>query len=430
MQALSNRGAFGTISNHRFDLRTNNTVRLTVSPSGNVGIGTTAQASTLGVNGTVTVNTGNLDLDASTATTGNLLKDGVRFLHNFGTGNSFLGVAAGNFSLTGSNNVGVGGEALLGLTGGSANTALGRAALAQTTTGANNTAVGTSALLFNKTGSRNTAVGDEALFVNTGFDNTAVGEDTLRANTDGSANAAVGEDALLSNTSGRENTAVGEAALRLNTVGFTNTAVGRAALEDNVSGSANTAVGEGALRNTTGSGNIALGRTAGISQTTGNDSIYIGNPGVAGESFTTRIGGVSQGRAFIAGIAGTTTGVADAVAVLIDSAGQLGTASSSRRYKNDVRDMGDLRAGLQRLRPVTFRYKQAQAGGQRLEYGLIAEEVAEVYPGLVVYNEEGQPETVQYRKVNAMLLNEVQKQHRQIQALLARVARLEHRQTN
>ena len=396
MQALSNRGAFGTISNYRFDLRTNNTVRLTVSPSGNVGIGTTAPASTLGVNGTVTVNTGNLDLDASTATTGNLLKDGVRFLHNFGTGNSFLGVAAGNFSLTGSNNVGVGGEALLGLTGGSANTALGRAALAQTTTGANNTAVGTSALLFNKTGSRNTAVGDEALFVNTGFDNTAVGE----------------------------------AALRLNTVGFTNTAVGRAALEDNVSGSASTAVGEGALRNTTGSGNIALGRTAGISQTTGNDSIYIGNPGVAGESFTTRIGGVSQGRAFIAGIAGTTTGVADAVAVLIDSAGQLGTASSSRRYKNDVRDMGDLRAGLQRLRPVTFRYKQAQAGGQRLEYGLIAEEVAEVYPGLVVYNEEGQPETVQYRKVNAMLLNEVQKQHRQIQALLARVARLEHRQTN
>ena len=92
--------------------------------------------------------------------------------------------------------------------------------------------------------------------------------------------------------------------------------------------------------------------------------------------------------------------------------------------------MGAASEGVLRLRPVTFRYKQAQAGGQRLEYGLIAEEVTEVYPGLVVYNEEGQPETVQYRKVNAMLLNEVQKQHRQIQALLARVARLEHRQTN
>ena len=92
--------------------------------------------------------------------------------------------------------------------------------------------------------------------------------------------------------------------------------------------------------------------------------------------------------------------------------------------------MGAASEGVLRLRPVTFRYKQAQAGGQRLEYGLIAEEVTEVYPGLVVYNEEGQPKTVQYRKVNAMLLNEVQKQHRQIQALLARVARLEHRQTN
>ena len=97
--------------------------------------------------------------------------------------------------------------------------------------------------------------------------------------------------------------------------------------------------------------------------------------------------------------------------------------------------MGASSTGLMRLRPVTFRYKQAQAGG--LEYGLIAEEVAAVFPDIVVYDDAGRPETVQYRKVNAMLLNEVQHQHRelttqrqQIEDLLARVARLERRQTN
>ena len=68
-----------------------------------------------------------------------------------------------------------------------------------------------------------------------------------------------------------------------------------------------------------------------------------------------------------------------------------------------------------RLRPVTFRYKKAYANGERpLQYGLIAEEVAEVYPELVVKNDEGQVQTVQYHKLNSMLLNEVQKQHRQI----------------
>jgi len=71
-----------------------------------------------------------------------------------------------------------------------------------------------------------------------------------------------------------------------------------------------------------------------------------------------------------------------------------------------------------RLRPVTFRYRQTDADGpQPVEYGLIAEEVAEIYPDLVVYDAEGAPETVQYRKVNAMLLNEVQRQAREAQAL-------------
>ena len=125
----------------------------------------------------------------------------------------------------------------------------------------------------------------------------------------------------------------------------------------------------------------------------------------------------TQTTTFIAGVRGSTTGVADAIQVLIDSSGQLGTVSSSRRYKEDIQDMGRASAGLLDLRPVTFRYTQASTDGATpIQYGLIAEEVAAIYPDVVVYNDAGQPETVQYRKVNAMLLNEVQRQHRQIEA--------------
>ena len=102
--------------------------------------------------------------------------------------------------------------------------------------------------------------------------------------------------------------------------------------------------------------------------------------------------------------------------VVIDSAGQLGTVSSSRRYKEDIQSMAGASRGLMRLRPVTFRNTQAFAGGAKpRQYGLIAEEVAEVYPDVVVGNADGQIETIQYDKINAMLLNEVQEQHRTIQ---------------
>ena len=116
----------------------------------------------------------------------------------------------------------------------------------------------------------------------------------------------------------------------------------------------------------------------------------------------------------MAGIRGVTTVNADAVPVLIDSSGQLGTASSSRRYKFDIADIGDATDGLMRLRPVTFRYL-AHGDNAPLQYGLIAEEVDEVYPELVARNNDGQVETVMYQFLSPMLLNEVQKQHRQIE---------------
>jgi len=80
--------------------------------------------------------------------------------------------------------------------------------------------------------------------------------------------------------------------------------------------------------------------------------------------------------------------------VLIDANGQLGTMSSSRRYKEDIQDMGDASSGLMSLRPVTFRYKQPYANGSKpIDYGLIAEEVADVYPDLVAYSPSGDVQT-------------------------------------
>jgi hypothetical protein len=136
---------------------------------------------------------------------------------------------------------------------------------------------------------------------------------------------------------------------------------------------------------------------------------------------------------FAAGIRGVTTGNNDAIPVVIDSNGQLGTVSSSRRFKEDIHDMDTVSSSLMRLRPVTFRYQRPFADGSKpIQYGLIAEEVADVYPDLVAHSADGQIETVKYQVLDSMLLNELQKEHKQVQeqaetirVLEARLAALE-----
>jgi hypothetical protein len=242
--------------------------------------------------------------------------------------------------------------------------------------------------------------------------NTANGASALLNNTTGSFNTAIGSGALLNNTTGYNNTANGNLALRLNTTGFRNTANGASALNDNTTGNRNTANGVFALsNNTTGSFNVALGYQAGLDLTTGNYNICIGHRGVAAESYAIRIGTTGiQTTAFVAGIRGVTTVNANAIPVLIDSAGQLGTTSSSREVKQDIAALGAISERLLGLRPVSFRYKeQAARGDTTPQFGLIAEEVAEVFPELVVYDTRGRPETVKYHLLVPLLLNEVQR---------------------
>jgi hypothetical protein len=329
-------------------------------------------------------------------------------------------------------NTAEGQNALFGLTTGVANIGVGWYSLWSNTDGSYNTAVGAGTLLFNIgdqttfEGVDNTAVGAAALLFNTtGTDNTATGAVALLNNTEGSNNTATGSFALQSNTTGNLNTANGLSALLSNTSGIGNTAEGGDALVLNTTGGGNTAIGTGALgSNTTGNGNIAVGSAAGHDLTTGNQNIVIGNPNaVAGESNTVRIGNsLSQTRVFIAGIRGVATGNNDAINVVIDSDGQLGTVSSSRRFKKEIKPMDTASEAILALKPVTFHYEGDETN--RSEFGLIAEEVAQVNPDLVVHDENGEIYTVRYDAVNAMLLNEFLKGHRKNQEQQATIIQL------
>jgi hypothetical protein len=108
--------------------------------------------------------------------------------------------------------------------------------------------------------------------------------------------------------------------------------------------------------------------------------------------------------------------------VTVAANGRLGIVMSSARFKRDIRDMGDQSNGLLQLRPVTFRYKSDPTG--QLQYGLVAEQVAKVYPELVTYGPDGKVLTVRYSMLSAMLLNELQKQSRENQRLATQVGNL------
>jgi hypothetical protein len=307
------------------------------------------------------------------------------------------------------------------------NTAEGTKALFSLTTGSANTAVGWFSLFSNAGGSFNTATGAGSLLFNTADENTAFGTAALLSNTTGNENTANGTLALFSNTTGVQNTAVGYSALSSNTTAGANTngantAVGAFALGLTVTGGANTAIGYSALYNATGGGNIALGDLAGFDVTTGDSNILIGNRGVAADAATIRIGSEFQTRTFIAAIRGVTTGVADALNVVIDSNGQLGTISSSRRFKKEIKPMDKGSEDILALKPVTFHYKSDKKDTS--QFGLIAEEVAAVNPDLVVRDKKGEIYTVRYEAVNAMLLNEFLKEHRKVEKLEATVADL------
>jgi hypothetical protein len=358
-----------------------------------------------------------------------------------GSGNTATGFQALAFNKSGNYNVAQGVASLKLNTTGSLNTAVGAFALNVNTTGGANTAIGFDALGANQgDASRNTAVGQFALkgfnwdgadrYRQLGDDNTAIGKSAMMENDTGNNNTAIGSDALRGSgndgMTGSNNTASGALALLRNTTGDGNTATGYTALQFNASGFRNSAMGVNALGGvTTGARNTAVGFGAGKNIVSGSDNIAIGanTVGAASENGVIRIGtSAFQKKAFIAGIRGVATGSTNATAVFIDTNGQLGTIKSSREVKEDIQPMGSVSERLSALRPVTFRYKEASDDGTKpMQFGLIAEEVAQVFPELVVYDADGKPETVRYDVIATILLNEFQKERSTNQVEMARL---------
>lgn len=307
------------------------------------------------------------------------------------------------------------------------NSAFGYSALKNNTQGDKNSAIGYATLYSNTRGYYNTGLGYYALYQNTeGYSNTAVGMYALSSNTVGTYNTAIGRDALGDSSTGEMNTASGYRALYGNTTGSYNSAFGVSALDRNEEGKYNTSIGFGALQyarsgnNSTavgtralfysdgGSNNIALGNYAGAGITTGSNNIEIGTWGDGADDAVIRVGDPAIHKAtYIAGISGVkTTG---GVQVFINSAGQLGTVTSSQRFKKDIKSLDSVSNKLLQLRPVSFIYKEDEKN--EVQYGLIAEEVAKVYPELVQYDQQGKPFTVYYRLLTPLLLSELQRQY-------------------
>jgi Chaperone of endosialidase len=392
---------------------------------------------------------------------------------------SLLSNASGNFNTatgagallatTADENTAIGAAALLSNTTGEANAAHGAFALFNNTEGSNNTANGPEALFSNKTGRDNTATGAQALFFNDGdpsnnegSENSAFGNGALFGNTTGYANSAFGSGALDLNNSGRfntaigfhamgsnfalgdgaiatgdnntalgalalssniegdDNTAVGDSALFNNADGESNTAVGGGALANNTSGFANTAIGFQALPNcSTGSGNIGVGQDAGFNVSTASNVICIGI--IGGDN-------IDNG-CYIANIYSNIQPVigTDPDYVTIASNGKLGRSNlngSSRRFKHDIQPMDTASEVIFALKPVSFRYNKEYDPAERPSFGLIAEDVADLAPDLVGRNKKGEPESVRYEQINAMLLNEFLKEHRRVQEQEASIMQL------
>jgi hypothetical protein len=314
-------------------------------------------------------------------------------------------------------------NALAGLASGQGNTGIGWYALFTAGDSSFSTGVGGGALALN-TGDSNTAVGAAALLLNTtGTLNTAVGTDALVFNSVGSDNNAVGAFALFNNDSSRSglanfNNAHGRGALEANVDGSENNALGDLALTANTTGSHNTGMGDDALDSCVdGSSNVAIGDEAGTDVVHGSNIICVGANIFGGGPFADL-----DNTCFIGSIDGEpTSDPGSTVAVLIDSNNVLGTAVSSGRFKHDIKPMDKASEALLALKPVSFKYNYDKKGST--QYGLIAEDVAQVDPHLVLYR-DNEPYTVKYDQINVMLLNEFLKEHKKVEEQQASISQL------
>jgi hypothetical protein len=376
------------------------------STSHRLGLGTPSPTQQLDL-------TGMMNMPATTATAGTptagvLLLGGQPFLHNYSPPggcsycvNAFLGLDAGNFTMTGFYHTAVGPYALESNTSGYSNTALGYASLALNTQGSANTAVGISSLFYNATAGSNTAVGFGSLYAqsydngNTAWDsfNTAIGYQALNVNNP------------TSTSTGVLNTSVGANSLASNTTGFQNTAVGWNA--GNQSG-ASIGYGGGPITYvpiTTGSYNTFVGVNTG---STANNTMNCTAVGI--DAYCDASNEVRLGNTLVASIGGKVAW----------------SALSDARAKNNIRDVSMGLDFVLQLRPVEYELKR---GNGHIDMGFVAQDIeallGESYNVLTVGGDEERTLSLRYTDLIAPLVKAVQEQNRVIEELRSRVRELE-----
>lgn len=380
------------------------------------GANTASGTSFTGTNNLIAgVNTG---LALTTGSQHCLLGTNVAPLLTTGTANMCLGnVCAPNLSTGGANILISGcGATVSTLTTGSNNIIIG--ANAATATEATTIRIGSSTHTNTTIGvdfrSNNTLtrVGFQAANAATTATNTvAVGSLALGAITTQGSNTAVGYQAGQG-TTGQFNAIFGTSAMPTAGLSNNNSVFGSNSAPLITSGANNCVFGQGALPvGTTCSDIIAIGRNSGGVQATGSNCIYLAaNAGVATEANTIRIGtgGGTHTRAFVAGVSGVTTGGA-AVACLVDANGQLGTVSSSKLVKENIRDVEDT-SFLYKLGIKNFEYITQETdknGNKQKQVGVIAEDVELIKPELVIMQGNG-IKTVDYNYLFICALKEIQ----------------------
>jgi hypothetical protein len=227
---------------------------------------------------------------------------------------------------------------------------------------------------------------------------------------------------VLSDTN--NNTILGNLAGNPLVTGIENIGLGTFSFGALSTGIANTGIGFQNLGQlATGIFNISLGYQSGYNYAAAeSNNIAIGNTGVGGESNTIRIGvdGSADQQQDTCYIAGIDISTIVGTPVVVASGGQLGISASSQKYKENIKNMSKDSEKIYDLRPVTFTWKKSlfkTLPPATKQFGLIAEEVKNVIPEIVLFDKENNPRSINYTDLIPMLLNEIQKLKKEVDAL-------------
>lgn len=371
------------------------------------------------------------------------------------SGNGTAGGTLSGNTLNATTHFSIGGQRVLGVQLNNQNTFLGIGAGAHQTIGTQNSFSGASAGLNNTSGSYNAFFGSAAGIANTtGYGNAFLGMQAGASNTTGTNNVLIGDQAGVSNTTGNFLTAIGDGAGFSNTTEDNNTFIGVDA--NGVPGITNsTAIGANA--SVTRSNALVLGNNVnvGIGTTDPYAKLHVIDPSNTGLRVETdtpggtvaSFGGVgdfnidSNGRAggrlqvkesglVDVGGAGdfgntavklavngmfrvTRLSTGGTVQLCSNTIGEMSICSSSLRYKTDLHPFTGGLDVVNRLHPITFKWKANQSE----DLGFGAEDVAAVEPLLVTRNEKGEVEGVKYDRLSAVFINAFKEQQAQIASL-------------